>query len=529
LSELLGASLKEQPKGLRMTLAEQQLKKLRLEKLKLQAERFEGLPHLHAYPFYPWMRDFFDSTNQMLFLNCANQVGKSSIQIRKMIDWATDKEKWPKLWKAKPLVFWYLYPSLVVSTKEVQKKWIPEFLPRGKYKDDPVYGWKEEKDNGLITAIHFKSGVSILFKSYATNETMLQTGTVWYLAFDEELPSDLWPELVMRTASTDGFVSGVFTPTLSQQFWYDVMEKRGQVGERFPRAHKITASLYDSMKYEDGTPSPWTKEKITRIINSLPSDDEIQRRVYGRFIMSKAGLDYPSFNKQMNVVKPEKGVPSDWLWYYGIDSGSGGFDSGHPAAICGVAVSPDFKQGRVVEMWRGIPENVEGDDKNTTAGDIVQKFREMSKNKKNLTSARYDFADKDLEVIASRNNIHLEKADKSHEYGKGLMNTLFKNRILDIDDHQDNDQLVVELMSLRANQKKNRAIDDCVDALRYAVTAIPWDLSVITDKFEIRAERKPMSIADERLVARREGFYDKEQDQIDAEIEELNELYGNDF
>jgi len=43
----------------------------------------------------------------------------------------------------------------------------------------------------------------------------------------------------------------------------------------------------------------------------------------------------------------------------------------------------------------------------------------MSHSKKNLVGARYDFADKDLEVIATRNGIHLEKADKSHESGEG--------------------------------------------------------------------------------------------------------------
>jgi len=122
----------------------------------------------------------------MLFLTAANQISKSSSQIRKMIHLATAKDTWPKIWKTKPLTFWYLYPSLLVASKEVEKKWIPEFLPRGKYKDHPVYGWKLEKDGGLITGIHFNSGVTIVFKSYSTNEALLQTGTVWYLAFDEE-------------------------------------------------------------------------------------------------------------------------------------------------------------------------------------------------------------------------------------------------------------------------------------------------------------------------------------------------------
>jgi intein/homing endonuclease/phage terminase large subunit-like protein len=464
------------------------------------------------------------------FLCTTNHIvtHNSSTQIRKFIHWATAKELWPKLWRTQPRVFWYLYPSLIVASKEIEKKWIPEFLPRGKYKTHPVYGWDIEKDNGLIVAIHFKSGVSIYMKSYSTNEQLLQTGTVWYLGFDEEMPEELWPELVMRVAATDGYISGVFTPTLSQQFWYDVMEKRGEKNERFPRAHKITASLYDSQVYEDGTPSPWTKERITRILNSLPSDDEIQRRVYGRFIMDRKGLKYPSFSKEGNVIT-RTDIPADWLWYYGIDSGSGGFEGGHPAAIVGVAVDPRFTKGVVAECWIGTPENVEGDDKNTTAGDILGQYIRMSTAKKNLMGARYDFADKDLEVIASRNGIHLEKADKSHETGEGLLNTLFKNKLLNIHDTQKNDALVLELMTLRKEQNKRKAKDHLIDALRYCVTGVPWDLSVISDRFEIKSAPKAVVDPYERQLDRSWQLYkEEEQPDYNAEIAEWNDLYGSD-
>jgi phage terminase large subunit-like protein len=498
-----------------------ELKRLQLEKLRLQLELHEGLPHLHGFPFYKWSREFFESENRMLFLTAGNQISKSSTQIRKAVQWATAKDLWPKLWRTKPLTFWYLYPSLLIANKEAEKKWIPEFLPRGRFKDHPQYGWRAEKDAGLITGFRFNSGVSIIFKSYATNESMLQTGTVWYLAFDEEMPEWLWPELVMRTAATDGYISGVFTPTLSQQFWYDVMEKRGK-GERFPQAHKITASLYDSMFYEDGTKSPWTKERITRIINSLPTHDEVQRRVYGRFIMDKKGLKYPSFSREHNVL-PAIDVPEDWYWYYGIDSGSGGYDGGHPAAIVGVAVSPDFKKGRVVECWIGTPENVVGEDKHTTAGDILAQYLRMSAGK-TVVSARYDFADKDLEVIATRNGVHLEKAEKANEFGEGLLNTLFKNNIISIDEGPKTEALVVELLTLKKSADKKKARDHLADATRYCVTAVPWDTSGISGVFEKKVE-PPKTTSTDRVLYRPIEYVEK-REMFDEQFREINELYG---
>lgn len=506
----------------------EEIKRAKLEKLKLQVELAESLPHLYGFPFYKWSREFFESTNPMLFLTAANQISKSSTQIRKMIHWATHKELWPKLWRTRPLTFWYLYPSLIVADREANQKWIPEFLPRGKYKNHPVYGWKEEKEGGLTSAIAFNSGVTIVFKSYSTNEQLLQTGTVWALGFDEEMPEHLWPELVMRVAATDGYISGVFTPTLSQQFWYDVMEKRGQKGERFPRAHKITASLYDSMTYEDGTPSPWTKERITKIVNALPTEDEIQRRVHGRFIMDKKGLKYPSFSKEHNVI-PKADIPSDWLWYYGIDSGSGGYEGGHPAAIVGIAVDPKFTSGVVAECWIGTPENIDGEDKNTTAGDILGQYIRMSSGKKNLAGSSYDFADKDLEVIASRNGVHLEKADKSHERGEGLLNTLFKNRMLTIHDNQKNDALVLELMTLRKEHNKRKAQDHLADALRYAVASVSWDLSMISDRYEVKVKPKERPDPYARQLDRSlYVFNEDEKENYSAEIAEWNEFYGSD-
>lgn len=451
----------------------------------------------------------------------------SSIQIKKMIHWATETSLWPELWPSPPRLFWYLYPSLRIADSEFLKKWKPEFLPQDQ--NDPKYGWtKSNNALGDIEAIHFHSGVSIYFKSYMTNEELLQTGSVWYLGFDEEMPIDLWPELVSRVGAPNiqGYISGVFTPTLSQQFWYDVMEERGTDKELLKGAHKLTTSLFDCTVYEDNTPSLWTREMITQRINSLPSQEEVQRRIYGRFIMSTAGRKFPSFNRDRNYKVNGK-VPDDWIYFVGIDSGSGGTGAGHPAAITFLAVNPTYTEGRITMVWKGTPENVDGEDKSTTAGDILRKYLELSRDK-NIAKAVYDFADADLGIIAERNGIALERANKSTS-GVDLINTLFKNQILSIDINRatNNEELVGEFINLKKETRKTNAKDDTSDSARYAINEVPWDLSVISADSIVKVPNRHR-LAYKDIDERRKSFEQpqlKPNEMILAEMEDLNELY----
>lgn len=165
-----------------MKATEEQLYQLKLKKLiKLQEEEAKRnqLPHLYGWPWYKWAKEFFESRNPVTLLCAANQISKSSTQIRKCIDWATDMTKWDDLWGRRPNQFWYLYPSKEVATVEFEKKWVPEFMPRGEMKSDKVYGWRTDYDKKHIVAIHFNSGVSIYFKTYAQNPRTLQSGSVY--------------------------------------------------------------------------------------------------------------------------------------------------------------------------------------------------------------------------------------------------------------------------------------------------------------------------------------------------------------
>lgn len=480
-------------------------KKLNQKELMELAElrRRDSLPHLYGHKWYPWAWTFFTSTNKYNFLCAANQISKSTTQIRKFVHWATEPGLWSTLWPhSKPTQFWYFYPARPVATTEFHEKWVPEILPRGPMKTDPQYGWEEEMRNKDIYAIHFNSGVSIYFKTYEQDSQNLQSGSVYLLGADEELPFDLFQELRSRLASTNGYFCMVFTATLGQDEWRRTMEPVNEQEELFKNALKLQVSMYDCLKYRDGTNSHWTLERIKEIEQECATEAEVQRRVFGRFVVS-SGLKFPSFNRGLNVTPNEK-IPTNWSVYSGVDIGTGG-ESNHPAAIIFIAVRPDYKAGVVFRGWRG-------DGIVTTASDILEKYNSLLSYevpdangtllKRHLTPViqSYDWQSRDFLNIATRAGLSFTPADKKRDAGANLLNTLFKLRMLSI---MDNDpelaKLVVELTSLLDGTPKTKAKDDFCDALRYAAMHIPWDFEGVAGEI-FKAEEV---ITDERSEAQK--------------------------
>lgn len=440
----------------------------------------------------------------------------SSTQIRKAIRWATEPELWPKLWKTKPNQFWYFYPTYDLATVEFDEKWVKEFLPRGVFKNHERYGWTSEKVAKKIHCIRFNTGITIYFKSYEQDPKSIQASSVHAVFCDEEVPIHLFSEINARisSAAVRGHFHSVFTATIGQSFWRETMEEKGEL-ERFPKAFKRNVSMYDCLKYSDGSPTPWTREIIEEIKASCKSEAEIQRRVYGRFVVDE-DLKYPGFSKKLNLVKDHH-LPKDWLIYAGVDVGSGG-NKGHPAAIVFIGVKPDFTEGRVFMGWRGdgIP---------TTAGDILQKFQEM-KGKMKPVAQYYDWASKDFFTIASRVGEPFQMAEKNQEMGEQTLNVLFKNGMLKIFDTPELQKLVYELENNRRT-RVNKDGDDLIDALRFAVTKVPWDFTKILD-IKKKAEKKAENMNERERFYKgldRPGVDNDGLDLMEAEFDEANEMY----
>lgn len=538
----LGIVLEEAPKHIKPqeTLIEtvQRLKAEEEAKLSKQAKadwayKYKNLPHLYGFKWYTWAWDFFQSTNRMNLLCAGNQLSKSSTQIRKCLDWATDRLKWEILWPNRtPRTFWYLYPTRDVATTEFKEKWLPEFMPRDKYKDDMFYGWEVEYEKKKIMAIHFKSGITLHFKTYAQGEGVLQTATVDAIFCDEEIPEHIFSELSARLFASDGYFHMVFTATLGQDMWRRAIEGRGEQ-ELFPDAFKRQVSLHDCQHYRDGSPSPWTLDRIRRVESSCKDYAEVDRRVNGRFIV-EMGRKYPAFDGTRHYVKPFP-IPMNWRCYAAIDLGSGG--GAHPAAITFVAVNPEGTQGWVFDGWRG-------DGQHTTSGDILEQFQKM-RGPRRFTLQTYDWAAKDFGIIAGRNNEPFTKAVKDTKVGEDVINTLFGNNMLHIFDTSELRKLGSELTSLLDLTDKKKAKDDFIDSLRYAVVSIPWDWTAIKTKGVKDAEKDDGSAAlapaseraptaeeeKEREIRERRGEGEEAPkegwSELDEEFGEWNEAYGS--
>lgn len=489
----------------------------KLKKLKLLQEKqrlAQGLPYLHGMKHYHWSRKFYESTNDMCFLTASNQIGKSSASIRKCINMAIDQSTWQKLWpKRRPFYFFYFYPSIKMATREFTNKWVTEFLPRGEFKDDPIYGWKPMFKNNEINHIAFNSGINVYFLSYEMDVMQLQASSPSAIFADEEMPERLFSEIITRLVATEGLFSLVCTPTLGEPLWESVFE-----GDKFPNALKIKASMYDCLEFEDGSPGLYTLDKINKFINTLPTQREIDVRVFAKFSKPE-GRVYESFDDRANVAKATEPYKEGCLWYSGVDIGGGG--NSHPAAICFVMVRSDFKKARVVKTWKGNKSQI------TTAPDILNKYLEMRGMDNSLTGEYYDYASKDFGTVATRAGVAFQMAEKSHEIGVSTLNSLFKNGMLTIDDNEDNKLLIKELNGLRHGYNKNKADDHIIDALRYATSKIPWNFSDVTTENLYKRINKPKTYTLEE--ERKRGFFVEatmdDQNNYDQEFDEWNELY----
>jgi hypothetical protein len=464
------------------------------------------LPHLHGLERYQWQIDFFESTNRYNFLTAANQIGKSSIQICKAIHWATCRELWPKLWGKNPTQFWYFYSDASQATVEYTEKWVKEFLPRGEMRNHPDYGWRPEFDSRKkIYAIHFNTGVSIYFRTYEQSASSLQASTVFAIFADEEMSTHLFDEVNVRLIANRGFFHMVFTATKGQDFWRLTMEPGHGEKENFEGAFKRQVSMYDCLFYANGKPSKWSEDYIKEIERSCSDENERQRRVYGRFVKSE-GLLVNGFRRSNNTTTEFK-VPDDWVWYSGVDPGTGG-GRGHPTGIVFVAVSPDYKQGKVVDVWRG-------DDVITSSSDILSKYQTMRKGRR-VIQEKYDYGGigKDYGILAERAGEGFVHAKKDRDLGFGILNDLFRLQILEIVlIDNESEKLCVELGSAASNVDKTHAKDDLIDALRYAIVDIPW----------VMMERKKKDVPDlpKKFLGR--GYVEDSRRGIDLLVDEFDE------
>lgn len=490
--------------------------------LRKKAALKQNLPHLHGFNWLPFQKKWIDSRHAFNLLFAGNQLGKSTSNAVKAITWATSPELWPELWESKPLVFWYMYPDAKTASSEITNKWIPEFLPKGDYKDHPVYGWKIKNRQGHPSEIIFNSGVTIQLRYYSQGATNLQGASIWALFADEEIPWELVGEIRLRLIAKSGYFHLVCTPTLGQEEWARTIEPEyiGTEKELFKKGEidilKMQVSMYDCLEYADGQPSHITEKRIEQIKATLTEREQLVR-IYGRFL-AEEGLKYPCFDEEHSVAKWHPLSHDHWSFYAGIDWGGGG--ESHESGIVVVAVNRQFTQARVVWSWISKGER-------TTAGDVLDKYRRTVLSKWRITRCFFDYSCKDLGTLADRAGVPMEKAEKSHDIGVPLVNTLFKTGALKIyhdwNNTGDNFKLISELKRLLVDTKKRNADDTLCDALRYALSRLSFSLDDIVQGMDVdTATIEKLKRTTREDYAPNQNL--KDQINIITEMEEWDEL-----
>ena len=133
----------------------------------------------------------------------------------------------------------------------------------------------------------------------------------------------------------------------------------------------------------------------------------------------------------------------------------------------------------------------------------------------------YDWAAKDFKTLSDRAGFSFQTADKNHNVGFPLLNTLFKNQMLIIDDIPQTQELINEILTLKWGGWKKDANDDATDSLRYAVSKIPW----IIDGEKVIKEKRILTPTEQA----RPGYFERPDEDnwsIDDEIALWNEEYS---
>lgn len=350
---------------------------------------------------------------------------------------------------------------------------------------------------------------------------------------DEELPIHLFDELKFRTSATDGQFHMVFTATLGQYEWECAMEKIGEPEELFKRdSCKIQVSLYDCLEYEDGSKTPWTRERIQKRIDSCSSEAEVQKRIFGRFVQTGA-FKYNQFLSEDNLLDKWVFNPKYHI-YSATDPGSGG-KKGHPTGISFLAVSPDYTEGVIFMGWRG-------DGVTTTQADALAQYIRV-RGKLNVSSQYYDYHARDFYTIAERKGEVFEMAEKSHEIGEPILKSLLKfnalkivtGELLEMEPYQCEFEqgellkLLSEFRTLKDETDKRSAKDDLIDTVRYNCAKVPWDWEKIMGEKK-KVVQKHIPKTDAERIKERRGSDDTLKDMNDDYEQEIgfwNDCYDH--
>lgn len=254
--------------------------------------------------------DFHKSTKRNRWVFGGNRTGKTECGAVETIWLALGIHPYKE--NRKHVDCWVVSLSNRVQ-KEVAQAKILKYLPKSSIVEIIMNeGKKSMPENGTIECIVVKNAFGnksrIWFKSCEEGREKFQGASLDFVWFDEEPPEDIYIECKMRVLDKCGEIFGTMTPLKGLTFIYN---------EIYLNEKNDPEVFYEFISWED---NPFlNKKEIERLSFSL-SPDEIESRKYGRFSFYNAGLVYPEFDVNVNVIEPFS-IPPDWQDMISIDPG----------------------------------------------------------------------------------------------------------------------------------------------------------------------------------------------------------------
>lgn len=229
-----------------------------------------------------------------------NRVGKTEWGGQEAVRFATGSHENRSI--STPNEGWVVCPSFDLQIEGTQKKLQNYLSPDDIEKIEYLRGeiWKN---------VRLKNGSLITFKSYEQGAAKFQSAGKRWIWFDEEPPSDIYEECLMRQEA--GFPLDI---------WLTMTPVNGMTW------------IYDEIYMDPGNPlyfiseaewndNPWLSEEQKNIMRSVlqKRGERIEVREKGRF-MSRVGLVCNWWRREKHLKAYEE-LPRDWAYYEVLDGG----------------------------------------------------------------------------------------------------------------------------------------------------------------------------------------------------------------
>jgi len=238
---------------------------------------YQEYPYLLFKPNKGFQEDFLNSQKRFRVVFAGNRSGKSKVSSYEVVRFALGLREDKKI--ETPNDGWVVSPDSRVA-QVVMIPYIKHFL-----------GNQVKKFYKREQILEVKNGSMIYFKSTDSGVEKFTGASIRYAAIDEDVPEEIFREILMRTLDKKGDLWITITPLYSSWMYEKIYLRQFADPE---------LEIFKGSTYENSINLP--QGEIERL-KTLYSPEELQARLYGNFLFFE-GLVYKEFSITKHCVMP---------------------------------------------------------------------------------------------------------------------------------------------------------------------------------------------------------------------------------